>query len=45
MSCLQEARNKLCKASMQKEALWKELLSAAKEEDRRNKAFEGREYN
>ncbi|KAG1048831.1 hypothetical protein G6F46_005962 [Rhizopus delemar] len=39
MSCLQEARNKLCKASMQKETLWKELLANAKEEDRRTKSF------
>ncbi|KAI9486436.1 MAG: hypothetical protein EXX96DRAFT_549036 [Benjaminiella poitrasii] len=34
---LQGARNKLCKASMQKETLWKELKASAKEEDSRNK--------
>ncbi|OBZ83653.1 Transcriptional regulatory protein rxt2 [Choanephora cucurbitarum] len=35
---LQGARNKLCKASMQKETLWKELKASAREEDMRNKA-------
>ncbi|KAI8092176.1 uncharacterized protein B0P05DRAFT_568366 [Gilbertella persicaria] len=35
---LQCARNKLCKASMQKETLWKELKASAREEDNRNKA-------
>ncbi|KAI8974313.1 hypothetical protein BDB01DRAFT_807017 [Pilobolus umbonatus] len=39
MSRLQGARNKLCKASMQKETLWKELKANAKEEDRRNKSY------
>ncbi|KAI7906932.1 uncharacterized protein BX663DRAFT_494248 [Cokeromyces recurvatus] len=34
---LQGARNKLCKASMQKETLWKELKASAREEDNRNK--------
>ncbi|KAG2206702.1 hypothetical protein INT47_003644 [Mucor saturninus] len=38
ISRLQGARNKLCKASMQKETLWKELKANAKEEDLRNKA-------
>ncbi|GAA5801540.1 hypothetical protein HPULCUR_006988 [Helicostylum pulchrum] len=37
ISRLQGARNKLCKASMQKETLWKELKANAKEEDIRNK--------
>ncbi|KAI9343673.1 hypothetical protein BD770DRAFT_397996 [Pilaira anomala] len=37
ISRLQGARNKLCKASMQKETLWKELKANAKEEDMRNK--------
>ncbi|KAF1803262.1 hypothetical protein V8B55DRAFT_1503936 [Mucor lusitanicus] len=38
ISRLQGARNKLCKASMQKDTLWKELKANAKEEDVRNKA-------
>ncbi|KAG2196875.1 hypothetical protein INT46_006054 [Mucor plumbeus] len=38
ISRLQGARNKLCKASMQKDTLWKELKANAKEEDIRNKA-------
>ncbi|KAI8967956.1 hypothetical protein BDF20DRAFT_991586 [Mycotypha africana] len=38
ISRLQQARSKLCKASMQKETLWKELKACAKEEDNRNKA-------
>ncbi|KAI8891334.1 hypothetical protein K501DRAFT_319358 [Backusella circina FSU 941] len=45
ISRLQGARNKLCKASMQKDTLWKELKSNAKEEDRRNKTYQGRDYN
>lgn len=38
ISRLQGARNKLCKASMQKDTLWKELKANAKEEDVRSKA-------
>ncbi|KAI9253198.1 hypothetical protein BY458DRAFT_521932 [Sporodiniella umbellata] len=45
MASLKEARDKLSKASMQKETLWKELLANAKEEDRRAKTFEGRSYH
>ncbi|CAO3698927.1 unnamed protein product [Rhizopus stolonifer] len=45
MSSLKEARDKLSKASMQKETLWKELLANAKEEDRRAKTFDSRGYN
>jgi hypothetical protein len=30
---------------MQKDTLWKELKSNAKEEDRRNKTYQGRDYN
>ncbi|CEP13343.1 hypothetical protein [Parasitella parasitica] len=37
ISRLQGARNKLCKASMQKDTLWKELKANAREEDIRNK--------
>ncbi|KAI8638817.1 hypothetical protein BD408DRAFT_422463 [Parasitella parasitica] len=37
ISRLQGARNKLCKASMQKDTLWKELKANAREEDIRSK--------